>query len=173
MEAAGNNLLAHSTLPFYQNGLTTSVSSILSSSPGAQDSLTRPSGLPSQNGWPNYGGSDTHNSCSMAGYGLGASFSMNAKSPYNSINSFASAASTADYINGCRQMSLNHMNPLNAVPAAMRNYPPSLYGDMYQATHPAGYANGSFYPDMPPGIPPLPGRDIDCRSATSESSNQG
>ncbi|KAK3105266.1 hypothetical protein FSP39_021343 [Pinctada imbricata] len=104
----------------------------------------------------------------MSSYGnlqLGASFS--AKSPYNS---FASAAS-ADYITNCRQMQLNHMNPLNAVPAAMRNYPP-LYGDMYPATHPAGYPNGSFYSDMPPGIPPLPGRELDCRSPNSESSNQ-
>ncbi|OWF34074.1 homeobox protein mab-5-like [Mizuhopecten yessoensis] len=167
META-NNLLAHSSLPFYPNGLTTTVSSILSSSPGGQDSAIGRSG---QNGWSNYtsdaGSINGHNSCSsMSSYSnlqLGASFSaMNSKSPYNS---FTSAG--ADYIN-CRQMQLNHMNPLNM--PAMRNYP--LYGDMYQAAHPPGYTNGSFYPDMPPGIPPLPGRDIDCRSANSDSPNQ-
>jgi len=170
---SGNNLLAHSTLPFYPNGLTSTVSSILSSSPAGQDTIGR-SALSTQNGWSNYSSSDSsslvpHNSCSsMSSYSnlqLGASFSaMNGKSPYNS---FTSAG--ADYITNCRQMQGIHMNPLNM--PAMRNYP--LYGDMYQAAHPPGYTNGGFYPDMPPGIPPLPGRDIDCRSANSDSSNQG
>lgn len=171
METAGNNILAHGALPFYQNGLTTSVSSILSSSPGAQDSISRTTSIGAQNGWPSYSTDSSippHNSCSMASYGnlqLGPSFSaMNGKSPYNT---FASAG--ADYLN-CRQMQLNHMN-LNAMPT-MRNYPP-LYSDMYPSAHSAGYTNGSFYPDIPPGLPTLPGRDIDCRSATSESSNQG
>lgn len=170
METAGNNILAHGALPFYQNGLTTSVSSILSSSPGAQDSISRTTSIGAQNGWPSYSTDSSippHNSCSMASYGnlqLGPSFSaMNGKSPYNT---FASAG--ADYLN-CRQMQLNHMN-LNAMPT-MRNYPP-LYSDMYPSAHSAGYTNGSFYPDIPPGLPTLPGRDIDCRSATSESSNQ-
>ena len=159
--------------PMYPNGLTTTVPSILSSSPGTQDSVIGRSGLSGQNGWSNYisgesGPISGHNSCSsMSSYSnlpLGASFSsMNSKSPYNS---FTSAG--ADYIN-CRQMQLNHMNALNM--PSMRNYP--LYGDMYQATHPPGYTNGSFYPDMPPGIPPLPGRDIDCRSTNSDSPDHG
>lgn len=171
MESA-NNLLAHSTLPFYPSGISTTVSSILSSSPGGQESSVGRSALSGQNGWSNYSSDSSlvpHNSCSMSSYSnlqLGASFSaMNGKSPYNSFTGGAT-----DYIN-CRQMQLNHMNTLNAMPAAMRNYP--LYGDMYQAAHPPGYSNGSFYPDMPPGMPPLPGRDIDCRSATSESSGHG
>lgn len=162
---SGSNLLAHSSLPFYQNGLSsTTVSSLLSSSPSAQDSISR-TALSTQNGWPTNYPSDAGNSCSMASYGnlqLGASFPMNGKSPYNSFSS-----ASADYLN-CRQMpALNPMNHLNAMP--MRNY--SLYGDMYQA-HPPGYTNGGFYPDMTHGIPPLPGRDIDCRSSVSDSPNQ-
>ncbi|KAL3836031.1 hypothetical protein ACJMK2_021488 [Sinanodonta woodiana] len=170
MEATANNLLAaHSGLSLYSGGIGSSVSGILSSSPTAQDSVAR-SALSGQNGWGNYTGEPglvPHNSCSMSSYGnlqLGASFSMNSKAAYNSAFGGGS-----DYIN-CRQMQINHMSPLNAMP--MRNYP-SLYGDMYQPAHGPGYTNGGFYPDMAPGIPPLPGREIDCRSGQSDSSSQG
>ena len=166
MESPANNILAaHSGLSLYTNPISTSVPGLLSSSPTQESSASR---LSANNSWGSYSGDSglvAHNSCSMASYGnlpLGAGFSMNSKAAaYNSA-----FGSSSDYIN-CRQM-VNHMSPLNAMP--MRNYP-SLYGEMYQG-HTTGY-NGSFYPDMATGIPPFPGRDLDCRSGQSDSSEQG
>ena len=161
MESSANNILAHSGLSLYPGSISTTVSGLLSSSP-TQDSVAR-SAITGQNSWGGYSGESglvPHNSCSMASYGnlpLGASFGMNSKAAYNSA-----FGSSSDYIN-CRQM-VNHMSPLNAMP--MRNY--SLYGDMYQGH--TGYANGGFYPDMAAGIPPFPGRELDCRSGQSDSS---
>lgn len=163
MESSANNILAHSGLSLYPGSISTTVSGLLSSSP-TQDSVAR-SAITGQNSWGGYSGESglvPHNSCSMASYGnlpLGASFGMNSKAAYNSA-----FGSSSDYIN-CRQM-VNHMSPLNAMP--MRNY--SLYGDMYQGH--TGYANGGFYPDMAAGIPPFPGRELDCRSGQSDSSQE-
>lgn len=162
MESSANNILAaHSGLSLYPNPISTSVPGLLSSSP-TQEASSRLSG---GNSWGSYTGDSGlagHNSCSMASYGnlpLGASFSMNSKAAaYNSA-----FGSSSDYLN-CRQM-VNHMSPLNAMP--MRNYP-SIYGDMYQGH--TGYANSGFYPDMTAGIPPFPGRELDCRQPPSESS---
>ena len=53
----------------------------------------------------------------------------------------------------------------------MRNYS-SPYIDMYQS-HTAGYPNGGFYPDMTSGIPPFPGRDLECRPPPSDSGEGG
>ena len=162
MESSANNILAHSGLSLYPGSISTTVSGLLSSSP-TQDAVGR-SSITGQNSWGGYSGEAglvPHNSCSMASYGnlpLGASFSMNSKAAYNSA-----FGSSSDYIN-CRQM-VNHMSPLNAMP--MRNYP-SIYGDMYQGH--TSYANGGFYSDMAAGIPPFPGRELDCRSGQSDSS---
>lgn len=167
-----NNLLAHSSLSFYPSGISSSVSGILSTSPASQDSVPR-SALPSQNGWGNYNG-DTpgivpHNSCSMSTYSnlqLAPSFSMNGKaSAYNSA-----FGRGADYLS-CGQMQLNH--PMRALgPMPMSNYP--YIGDVYQAGHStSNYANSYFTPDISAGIPPLPGRDVECRSGPVESSPQG
>lgn len=159
MDSSTNNILAHSGL--YPGSISTTVSGLLSSSP-TQDSFSR-SSIAGQNSWGGYSGETglvPHNSCSMASYGnlpLGASFGMNSKAAYNSA-----FGSSSDYIN-CRQM-VNHMSPLNAMP--LRNY--GLYGDMYQGH--TSYANGGFYPDMAAGIPPFPGRELDCRSGQSDSS---
>lgn len=167
MESPANNILAaHSGLSLYPNPISTSVPGLLSSSPTQESSSSRLSG---NNSWGSYTGDSglvAHNSCSMASYGnlpLGASFSMNSKAAaYNSA-----FGSSSDYLN-CRQM-VNHMSPLNAMP--MRNYP-SIYGDMYQG-HTAGYTNSGFYPDMTAGIPPFPGRELDCRQPPTESSEGG
>ena len=163
MESSANNLLAaHPSLSLYPGSISTTVSGLLSSSP-TQDSVGR-SAIAGQNSWGSYSGESglvPHNSCSMASYGnlsLGPSFSMNSKAAYNSA-----FGSSSDYIN-CRQM-VNHMSPLNAMP--MRNYP-SIYGDMYQGH--TSYANGGFYSDISAGIPPFPGRELDCRSGQSDSS---
>ncbi|KAL5011163.1 hypothetical protein ScPMuIL_013468 [Solemya velum] len=166
-----NNLLAHSSLSFYPSGISSSVSGILSTSPASQDSVAR-SALPSQNGWGNYNG-DTpgivpHNSCSMSTYSnlqLAPSFSMNGKaSAYNSA-----FGRGADYLS-CGQMQLNH--PMRALgPMPMSNYP--YIGDVYQTGHStSNYANSYFTPDISAGIPPLPGRDVECRSGPVESSPQ-
>nr|APD15705.1 homeobox posterior hox 2 [Nucula tumidula] len=171
MESANNILAAHSGLSFYPSGISSSVSGILSSSPATQDSVAARTALSGQTGWQ-YNSDPpglVHNSCSMSSYSnlpLAPSFSaMNGKSPYNSA--FGSAS--ADYALNCRQaMQLNHMGPLNSMP--MRNYP--LYGDMYNAGHAPGYANGAFYPDMSAGIPPLPGRDIDSRNGPSDGGQE-
>uniref|UniRef100_A0A2C9L0P9 Uncharacterized protein n=1 Tax=Biomphalaria glabrata TaxID=6526 RepID=A0A2C9L0P9_BIOGL len=92
---------------------------------------------------------------------LGASFPMNSKT----YNAFAGG----DYLNNCRQMQISSLGGLNG----MSRYHPGLYGDMYQPGHPPAYANGGFYPDMGAGLPPLPGRDLNCSSAQSDSPSSG
>ncbi|XP_046380542.1 homeobox protein Hox-D10-like [Haliotis cracherodii] len=164
MEPA-NNILAHSGLSFYPSSVTSS--GILPTSPGTQDSVPRSAlTVSGQNGWGNYTNDAAlaHNSCAMSTYQLGASFSMNsAKGPYNSFSS-------QDYLNNCRQMQISSLGSMNSLP--MRNYAP-LYGDVYQPGHPPSYTNGGFYPEMTPGLPPLPGRDpLSCPSGQSDSSVQ-
>ncbi|XP_055860107.1 homeobox protein Hox-A13-like isoform X2 [Biomphalaria glabrata] len=156
------NFLSHSAgLSLYP---AISSSNILPPSPGAQDSISARSALAvsGQNGWGGYGNDSLvpHNSCSMAPYSnlqLGASFPMNSKT----YNAFAGG----DYLNNCRQMQISSLGGLNG----MSRYHPGLYGDMYQPGHPPAYANGGFYPDMGAGLPPLPGRDLNCSSAQSDS----
>ena len=164
MESPANNILAHSGLSLYPNPISTTVQGLLSSSSTQESTSSR---LTGNNSWGSYGGESglvSHNSCSMASYSnlpLGPGFSMNSK--YNA----AFGGTTSDYLN-CRQM-VNPMSPLNAMP--MRNYS-SPYIDMYQS-HTAGYPNGGFYPDMTSGIPPFPGRDLECRPPPSDSGEGG
>lgn len=163
-----SNFLSHSSgLSLYPS---ITASSILSPSPGAQDSVSARSALAvsGQNGWGNYGNESLmpHNSCSMSSYSnlqLGASFPMNSKSA--AYNAFAGG----DYLNNCRQMQISSLGSLNG----MSRYHPGLYGEMYQTGHPSAYHNGGFYSDMGAGLPPLPGRDLNCPSAQSDSSSSG
>ncbi|KAH9494817.1 hypothetical protein Btru_017872 [Bulinus truncatus] len=158
------NFLTHSAGLSLYPAITSS--SILAPSPGPQDSIGARSALAvsGQNGWGGYGNDSLvpHNSCSMAPYSnlqLGASFPMNSKT----YNAFAGG----DYLNNCRQMQISSLGGLNG----MGRYHPGLYGDMYQPGHPPSYANGGFYPDMGAGLPPIPGRDLNCSSAQSDSSS--
>ncbi|CAL1528349.1 unnamed protein product, partial [Lymnaea stagnalis] len=164
MEPPSNFLSHPSSLSLYP---TITSSSILPPSPGAQDSVSARSALAvsGQNGWGNYGNDSLapHNSCSMPSYSnlqLGSSFHMNSKAA--AYNAFG-----GDYINNCRQMQISSLGGLNG----MSRYHPGLYGDMYQTGHPPPYANGGFYPDMGAVLPPLPGRELNCSSAQSDSSS--
>nr|APD15660.1 homeobox hox posterior 2 [Antalis entalis] len=150
------NILAHPGLPFY-SPITSSVSGILPNSP-AQDSMPR--SAMTQNGWGPYGNENSlvsHNPCSLSSYTnlqFGASLSMGGKTGYNSLGN-----STSDYIS--RPMQIGGLN-------AMRNYP--LYGDVYNSGHAPGYTGGYYPSDVSAVIPPLPGRDLECRSSQSEGS---
>lgn len=161
-----SNFLSHSAgLSLYPS---ITASSILPPSPGAQDSVSARSALAvsGQNGWGNYGNESLvpHNSCSVPSYSnlpLSASFPSKAAA----YNAFAGG----DYLNNCRQMQISSLGSLNG----MRGYHHGLYGDMYQPSHPTAYPNGGFYTDMGAGLPPLPGRDLNCSSAQSDSSSSG
>lgn len=163
-----SNFLSHSAGLSLYPAITSS--SILPPSPGVQDSVAARSALAvsGQNGWGNYGSDSLmpHNSCSMSSYSnlqLGASFPMNSKSV--AYNAFAGG----DYLNNCRPMQISSLGSLNG----MSRYHPGLYGEMYQSGHPPAYHNGGFYADMGAGLPPLPGRDLNCPSAQSDSSSSG
>uniref|UniRef100_A0A0L8HB81 Uncharacterized protein n=1 Tax=Octopus bimaculoides TaxID=37653 RepID=A0A0L8HB81_OCTBM len=163
-----NNLLAHSSLPFYP-AITTSMSAgILTASTGGQETASR-SALSGQNAWGTYGNEASlvpHNSCSMSSYSnlqLGATFPMNSKPSYTTFGT------SAEYLTNCRQMQLNQLGTLNAMP--MRNYP--IYGDVYQPGHAASYTNGGFYPDVTPGITAISGREHECRNGPTDSTGQG
>ncbi|GAB1609302.1 hypothetical protein Ahia01_001215700 [Argonauta hians] len=162
-----NNLLAHSSLPFYP-AITTSMSAgILTASTGGQETASR-SALSGQNAWGTYGNEASlvpHNSCSMSSYSnlqLGATFPMNSKPSYTTFGT------SAEYLTNCRQMQLNQLGTLNAMP--MRNYP--IYGDVYQPGHAASYTNGGFYPDVTPGITAISGREHECRNGPTDSTGQ-
>lgn len=162
-----NNLLAHSSLPFYPAITSTMSAGILTASTGGQESASR-SALSGQNAWGTYGNETSlvpHNSCSMSSYSnlqLGATFPMNSKPSYTSFGT------SAEYLSNCRQMQLNQLGTLNAMP--MRNYP--IYGDVYQPGHAAGYTNGGFYPEVTPGITAISGREHECRNGPNDSTGQ-
>lgn len=165
MEPPANFLSHPAGLSLYPS---ISSSSILPPSPGAQDAVGPRSALSvsGQNGWATGYGNESlvpHNNCTYSNLQLGTSFPMNSKAA--AYNAFASG----DYLNNCRQMQISSLGGLNG----MGRYHPSLYGDMYQPGHAPGYPNGGFYPDMGAGLPPLPGRDLNCSSGQSDSSSSG
>lgn len=155
-----NNILdlarSASAISPYQPMSSSTVSSIVSTSPSTIDSTRRP-----LNGW-NYSSNDStvmnHGGCNFTPYtpSLGASNSV----PGSHKPTYSSFSTSSDFLSpaNCQQMQLNQLSPLNSLPP--RQFP--FYGpDMYNTQPPGMTSGGSLFSDITT-IPTIPRFDSEC-----------